>query len=180
MILRSRCELIDSSLIFRTLGEIKTMDEPSADEVRRANMIALASAHAIYVEAIREIAGEKGLEGVGEANRLHGLELGRNAIQSGELRMGDLSSIFDFFESAHPFFGFELEKMSESDDSLDIKVTYCPWIDTFRDEGARDDICTWVCKMDEGIGQAINSGVTMTLPMCMMRGDPYCIYHYEK
>jgi hypothetical protein len=156
------------------------MDEPSADEVRKNNMISLASAHAVYVEAIRDVAGKKGLEGIGEANRLHGLELGKSAIQSGGLRKGDLSSIFDFFDSAHPFFGFELEKLAESDTLLDIKVTYCPWVDTFRDKGAGNDICTWVCKMDEGIGQAVDANATMTLPMCMMRGDPYCIYRYRK
>lgn len=156
------------------------MKEPSADNVRKNNMEVLASAHAVYIEAIRENFGENGLQAVGEANRLHGLSLGKAAIESGALRRGDLKSIFEFFDEAHPYFGFNLKIDMVSEGSLDMKVTSCPWIDTFRALDAGEDICEWVCKMDEGIGQAVDPDLRMTLPKCMMRGDRYCIYRWEK
>ena len=156
------------------------MTRPSADEVRKVCMATLADAHAVYVEAIRQTMGRKGLNAIGEANRLHGLTLGESAIQSGGLRKGDLHSIFDFFSAAHPYFGFELEVDSFTDTKLDLKVTSCPWIDAFRARGAGEDICTWVTQIDEGIGQAVDPTVRLTIPKCMMRGDHYCIYSYTK
>jgi hypothetical protein len=156
------------------------MKEPSADNVRKTNMETLASAHAVYIEAARANFGEKGLQAMGEANRLHGLNLGEAAIRSGALKRGDPKSIFEFFDSAHPYFGFQLEMEKASNDMLDLKVTSCPWIDTFRALGAGEDICDWVCKMDEGIGQAVNPNFRMTLTKCMMRGDDHCIYRWEK
>ncbi len=154
--------------------------KPTADQVRKTNMVTLANAHAVYVEAVRKIAGTKGLEALGEENRLHGIDLGESAIERGELRRGDLLSIFEMFESARPYFGFELSVSEHTDRLLDVKVTECPWIDTFRQMGVGEDICHWVTKMDEGIGQAVDSRLNMTLPKCMMKGDDYCIYRWEK
>lgn len=143
-------------------------------------MVTVASAHAVYVEAVRRMAGEKGLEQLGEANRLHGLQLGEDAIRAGSLRRGDMMSIFEMFDAAHPYFGFDLSVLESTNSRLDIKVTKCPWIKTFKAKNAGSDICYWVCKMDEGIGQAVDSDLTMSLPKCMMRGDEYCIYRWEK
>ncbi|MCK5389157.1 MAG: hypothetical protein KAJ36_01625, partial [Candidatus Thorarchaeota archaeon] len=84
------------------------MSNPSADDVRKASMTTLAEAHVVYVEAVRKLMGEEGLKAIGEANRQHGLRLGEAGIESGGLRKGDLKSIFEFFDSAHPYFGFEL------------------------------------------------------------------------
>lgn len=159
---------------------MQKMTKPSADEVRKSCMATLAHAHAVYVEATRQNMGKEGLRAIGEANRLHGLTLGKSAIQSGGLKKGDLHSIFDFFRAAHPYFGFELEVNALTDKKLDLKVTSCPWIDSFRALGAGKDICTWVTRIDEGIGQAVDPEVNMTIPKCMMRGDDYCIYRYEK
>ncbi|MFW9908718.1 MAG: L-2-amino-thiazoline-4-carboxylic acid hydrolase [Candidatus Thorarchaeota archaeon] len=156
------------------------MPQPTADDVRKSSMATLASAHAVYVEAARKLAGQDGLEAVGEANRIHGLELGKAAIVSGGLRPGDLRSIYEFFIGAHPYFGFEIELLADRPDEMEMKVTYCPWIDTFREKNAQKDICEWVCKMDEGIGQAVAPDIRMTLPKCMMRGDSYCIYRYSR
>ena len=156
------------------------MTGPSADDVRKSNMVTLASAHVVYVEAIRRLMGDDGLAAIGEANRLHGIELGKEGIKNGYLREGDLASIFEFFEGAHPYFGFDIELLEASDGVLEMKVTSCPWIDTFRAKGADSDICHWVCEIDVGIGQAVDPSTTMTLPKCMMRGDDYCIYRYEK
>jgi hypothetical protein len=110
----------------------------------------------------------------------HGLRLGEAGIKSGGLRKGDLKSIFEFFDSAHPYFGFELSIGEITDKRFDLKVTYCPWIETFKARGAEEDICKWVTLMDEGIGQAVDPDVSMTIPKCMMRGDDYCIYRWEK
>ncbi len=143
-------------------------------------MVTLASAHAIYVEAVRKSMGGKGLTTIGEANRLHGIELGKAGIKEGGLRKGDLKSIIEFFIAAHPYFGFEIELQKATDKELEMKVTYCPWIDTFKAEHAGQDICDWVTKMDEGIGQAVDPKAKMTLPKCMMRGDEYCVYRYSK
>ena len=156
------------------------MTNPTADQVRKASMVTVASAHAVYVEAVRRMAGEKGLEQLGEANRLHGLQLGEDAIRAGSLRRGDMMSIFEMFDAAHPYFGFDLSVLESTNNRLDIKVTKCPWIKTFKAKNAGSDICHWVCKMDEGIGQAVDSALTMSLPKCMMRGDEYCIYRWEK
>ena len=156
------------------------MTNPTADQVRKASMVTVASAHAVYVEAVRRMAGEKGLEQLGEANRLHGLQLGEDAIRAGSLRRGDMMSIFEMFDAAHPYFGFDLSVLESTNSRLDIKVTKCPWIKTFKAKNAGSDICYWVCKMDEGIGQAVDSDLTMSLPKCMMRGDEYCIYRWEK
>jgi hypothetical protein len=156
------------------------MTRPTADDVRRANMATLAGAHVIYVEEIRARYGKEGLEAIGEANRLHGIKLGEDAVKSGALRKGDPRSIYEFFEGGHPFFGFELEIAKVSKNNLDLKVTACPWIDTFKDLNAQSDICEWVCKIDEGIGQAVDPDFRMTLPKCMMKGDEYCIYRWEK
>ncbi|MBS3795819.1 MAG: L-2-amino-thiazoline-4-carboxylic acid hydrolase [Candidatus Thorarchaeota archaeon] len=156
------------------------MRKPTADEVRKANMETLAAAHAVYVESMREFGGREGLANLGEANRIHGKELGEGAIEDGALRKGDLRSIYEFFEAAHPFFGFGLELLDVDEHSLRLKVHSCPWIDTFKSKGAQEDICQWVCKMDEGIGQAVNPDLEMTIPKCMMRGDDYCIYHWEE
>ena len=159
---------------------MQKMTRPSADEVRKVCMATLADAHAVYVEATRRNMGRKGLNAIGEANRLHGLTLGKSAIESGGLKKGDLHSIFEFFSAAHPCFGFELEVDSLTDTKLDLKVTSCPWIDAFRARGAGEDICTWVTKIDEGIGQAVDPAFKLTIPKCMMRGDDYCIYRYTK
>ncbi|MFQ5831687.1 MAG: L-2-amino-thiazoline-4-carboxylic acid hydrolase [Candidatus Thorarchaeota archaeon] len=156
------------------------MVAPSADDVRVVGMSTVASAHVVYVETVRAAFGKKGLEALAEANRLHGLELGEQGVKDGGLRKGDLNSIHDFFAAAYPYFGFVLEIADASDRLLDLKVTECPWIDTFRTKNANDDICHWVTKIDEGIGQAVDPGLRMTLPMCMMRGDDHCIYRWEK
>jgi hypothetical protein len=143
-------------------------------------MATLADAHVVYIEAIRKFLGTKGLEQMGEENRKYGLKLGRAGLESGGLRKGDLKSIYEFFNSAHPYFGFELSIGALTDKKFDIKVTKCPWIETFKARSAGTDICVWVTKMDEGIGQMVDPDVRMTLPKCMMRGDDYCIYRWEK
>jgi hypothetical protein len=143
-------------------------------------MSTVAAAHSVYVETVREKFGILGLEALGEANRLHGLELGEQGLIDGGLRKGDLRSIHEFFAAAYPYFGFELELIDVTDRLIDIKVTSCPWIDTFRAKGAKDDICDWVTKIDEGIAQAVDSELTMSVAKCMMRGDDYCIYRWEK
>ena len=156
------------------------MEEPTADMVRKTNMVTLASAHTVYVEAVRSMMGDKGLEILGEANRLHGVDLGQAAIADGSLTKGDLYSIFDMFRNAYPYFGFELSVEEHRPERLDLKVTKCPWLKTFQARGAGPDICRWVTKMDEGIGQAVDSAVRLSLPKCMMRGDDHCIYRWEK
>lgn len=156
------------------------MSNPSADDVRKASMVTLADAHVVYVEAVRKFMGEEGLKAIGDANRQHGLRLGKAGIESGSLRKGDLKSIFEFFDSARPYFGFELSIGEITDKRFDLKVTYCPWIETFKARGAEEDICKWVTLMDEGIGQAVDPDVSMSIPKCMMRGDDYCIYRWEK
>jgi len=159
---------------------VKKMSKPSAEDVRDTLMATLADAHVVYIEAIRKFLGTEGLERIGEENRIHGLGLGRSALESGTLRKGDLKSIFDFFESAHPYFGFKLSIGDLTEKRFDLKVTKCPWVQTFKSRGAGDDICWWVTKMDEGIGQVVDPDVKMTLPKCMMRGDDHCIYRWEK
>ncbi|MBY8996544.1 MAG: L-2-amino-thiazoline-4-carboxylic acid hydrolase [Candidatus Thorarchaeota archaeon] len=156
------------------------MSDPSADDVRRANMNTLAATHVIYVEAIRRLMGDEGLKAIGEVNRLHGLKLGKDGIEQGSLRKGDLRSIFDFFDGAHPFFGFELSIGTSTDKSFNLKVTYCPWIESFKTQDAGSDICEHVTKIDEGIGQVVDPDVSMSIPKCMMRGDDHCIYRWEK
>ena len=143
-------------------------------------MQTLADAHVVYVETIRQTFGTDGLNAIGEANRVHGLNLGESAIKMGNLRKGDLRSIFEFFDAAYPYFGFELEVEHIDDSTLDLKVTSCPWIESFKARGAGEDICTWVTMIDEGIGQAVDSQVKLTIPLCMMRGDDYCIYRWTK
>jgi predicted hydrocarbon binding protein len=156
------------------------MSNPNADDVRRANMSTLADTHAIYVEAIRTMMGKEGLDAIGEVNRQHGLELGKAAIKQGSLRSGDLHSIFEFFDAAHPYFGFELSIGAESEKCFELRVRSCPWIESFKARGAEPDICEYVTKIDEGIGQAVDSNVTLSIPKCMMRGDDHCIYRWEK
>jgi hypothetical protein len=143
-------------------------------------MQTLADTHVVYVEGIRRILGKEGLKAIGEANRIHGLNLGKSAIQAGNLRKGDLYSIFEFFDAAHPYFGFDLEVEESTEKKLDLKVTSCPWLASFRMRGAGEDICTWVTLIDEGIGQAVDPKIKLTIPKCMMRGDDYCIYRWEK
>ncbi len=156
------------------------MPGPSADDVRRASMTTLAETHTIYVESVRSLLGEAGLKAIGEANRLHGVELGKAAVEQGSLRVGDYRSIFEFFDGAHPYFGFKLEIADLSDKRFDLKVLYCPWLEGFKGKGASADICVWVTKIDEGIGQAVDPEFRMTIPKCMMRGDDHCIYRWEK
>ena len=156
------------------------MNKPTADDVRKSSMITLANAHTVYVEAVRKTMGKKGLEVIGEENRVHGLELGKEGIRAGGLREGDLMSLYEFFDAAHPYFGFELEIQRHTDTAFELKVTACPWIDAFRAKGAGEDICEWVCKIDEGIGQAVDPDVHLTIPKCMMRGDDHCIYRWAK
>jgi len=156
------------------------MSKPSAEDVRNTNMATLADAHVVYIEAIRKIMGADGLKAIGEENRIYGLGLGNAGIESGTLQKGDLKSIFEFFESADPYFGFELSIGDLTEKRFDLKVTKCPWLETFKSRGAGEDICWWVTKMDEGIGQAVDPDVKMTLPKCMMRGDDHCIYRWEK
>jgi len=156
------------------------MSNPSADDVRRANMNTLADTHVIYVETIRRLMGDDGLRAISEVNRLHGLELGKTGIKQRTLKKGNLRSIFEFFDGAHPFFGFELSIGNHTDKRFDLKVTYCPWLESFKARGAASDICEYVTKIDEGIGQAVDPEVRMSIPKCMMRGDDYCIYRWEK
>ncbi|TFF84561.1 hypothetical protein EU524_00980 [Candidatus Thorarchaeota archaeon] len=156
------------------------MGEPTADDVRKTNMVTVASSHVVYVEAFRKLMGEEGLEAIGEENRLHGVDLGESALEEGSLRKGDLMSIFEMFRDAYPYFGFELSVADHTDSRLDLKVTKCPWIKTFRRMGAGKDICECVTKIDEGIAQAVDADLKMTLPKCMMRGDDYCIYRWQK
>ena len=143
-------------------------------------MSTVAAAHVVYVEAVRAKFGKTGLEALGEANRIHGLELGEQGVKDGGLRRGDLKSIYEFFVAAYPYFGFELEMTELSDQQIDLKVTACPWIDTFRAKGAKEDICHHVTKMDEGIAQAVDPDLSMSVPKCMMQGDDHCIYRWTK
>lgn len=156
------------------------MTKPTADDVRKTTQAVVANAHTVYVETARECCGEDGLEAIAAANIIHGRELGEEAVKQGGLRRGDLRSIYEFFEAGHPYFGFELEIDELTDTKLDLKVTACPWISTFKERGASEDLCYWVTKIDEGIGHAVDPELVMTLPLCMMRGDDYCIYRYEK
>ncbi|TET08792.1 MAG: hypothetical protein E3J86_09955 [Candidatus Thorarchaeota archaeon] len=156
------------------------MPGPSADDVRRASMTTLAETHTIYVESVRRLMGEEGLKAIGEANRLHGLVLGKAGIEQGSLRVGDYKSIFEFFDGGHPYFGFTLDIAELTNKRIDMKVTYCPWLEGFKGKGASPDICEWVTKIDEGIGQAVDPEFKMTIPKCMMRGDDHCIYRWEK
>ncbi|MHA1948635.1 MAG: L-2-amino-thiazoline-4-carboxylic acid hydrolase [Candidatus Thorarchaeota archaeon] len=156
------------------------MPEPSAYDVRKASMTTLAETHAIYVEAVRSMKGQEGLKIIGEANRLHGLELGRAAVEQGNLRIGDYKSIFEFFDGGHPYFGFELSIGEMTDRRFDLKVTYCPWFEGFKGKSAGADVCEWVTKIDEGIGQVVDPEFRMTIPKCMMRGDDHCIYRWER
>jgi hypothetical protein len=156
------------------------MSNPTADDIRRANMNTLADTHVIYVESIRRLMGSDGLKAISDANRRHGLELGQMGIKQGTLKKGDLVSLFEFFNGAHPFFGFEFSIDDQTDKRFDLKVTYCPWLDSFKARGAGLDICEYVTRIDEGIGQAIDPAVKMSIPKCMMRGDDYCIYRWEK
>ncbi len=156
------------------------MSDPSADDVRRASMKTLAETHTIYVETVRSLLGKAGLKSIGEANRIHGLELGKAAIDQGSLVAGDYRSIFEFFDGARPYFGFNLEIGDLTDNRFDLKVTYCPWLEGFKGKGASSDICEWVTKIDEGIGQVVDPEFRMTIPKCMMRGDDHCIYRWEK
>jgi len=156
------------------------MEGPTPDEVRIVGMSTVAAAHTVYVETVRKMFGEKGLEALAEANRLHGLELGEQGVKDGGLGKGDLRSIYEFFTAAFPFFGFVIEEPEVSDHRIDLKVTGCPWIDTFHAKNANEDICHWVTKIDEGIGQAVDPKLSMTIPKCMMRGDDYCIYRFER
>lgn len=156
------------------------MPGPSADDVRKANMTTLAEAHTVYVESIRKFWGEEGLRMIGEANRLHGLELGKAGVEQGGLRVGDYKSIFEFFDGGGPYFGFKISIADVTDKKFDLKVTSCPWIDGFKGKSASSDICDWVTKIDEGIGQAVDPEFRMTIPKCMMRGDDHCIYRWEK
>ncbi|TFH09344.1 MAG: hypothetical protein E4H14_04635 [Candidatus Thorarchaeota archaeon] len=156
------------------------MLKPTAEDVRDTNMATLADAHVVYIEAIRKFLGREGLERMGEENRIYGLGLGRSALESGNLRKGDLKSIFDFFDSAYPYFGFALSIGELTDKRFDLRVTKCPWVETFKSRGAGTDICWWVTKMDEGIGQVVDPDVKLTLLKCMMRGDDHCIYRWEK
>jgi hypothetical protein len=159
---------------------MRKMLQPSADDVRKSCMQTLADTHVVYVEATRRILGKEGLKAIGEANRIHGLELGKSAIKTGSLRKGDLYSIFEFFDAAHPYFGFDLIVEESTEKKLDLKVTSCPWLASFRARGAGEDICTWITLIDEGIGQAVDAKVKLTIPKCMMRGDDHCIYRWEK
>ena len=156
------------------------MSDPSADDVRKANMNTLVDSHVVYVEAIRKLMGDEGLKEISEINRLHGLGLGNEGITQGGLRKGDFRSIYEFFDAGHPYFGFDLSIADLTDKRLDLKVIACPWIEAFRARGAGPDICDIVTKIDEGIGQAVEPDFSMSLPKCMMRGDDYCIYRFEK
>ena len=156
------------------------MSDPSADDVRRANMNTLADSHVVYIEAIRKLLGDEGLKTISEVNRLHGLVLGKEGIEQGGLRKGDFRSIYEFFDAGRPYFGFDLSITDQTDKRIDLKVVACPWIDSFRARNAGPDICEYVTKIDEGIGQAVDPDLSMSLPKCMMRGDGYCIYRFEK
>jgi hypothetical protein len=159
---------------------MQKMSQPSANEVRKSCMETLADTHVVYVEAMRQILGVEGLKAIGDANRKHGLSLGNSAIQAGTLRRGDLYSIFEFFDAAYPYFGFELEVEDFKNNRLDLKVTSCPWLNSFKARDAGEDICTWITLIDDGIGQAVDPDVKLTIPKCMMRGDDYCIYRWTK
>lgn len=156
------------------------MDEPTADDVRKTNMVTLASAHVVYIETFRKVLGKEGLEAIGAENRLHGVSLGKAALAGGSLRKDDLMSIFEMFRDSHPYLGFELSVSYHDENRLDLKVTKCPWIETFKSMNAADDICKWVTKMDEGIALVVDPSLKMTLPKCMMRGDNHCIYRWQK
>jgi hypothetical protein len=159
---------------------MQKMLQPSTEEVRKSCMETLADTHVVYVEAVRQILGTEGLKAISEANRLHGLNLGESALHSGNLRKSDLYSIFEFFEAAHPYFGFQLEVEDFTECKLDLKVTSCPWLDSFKARSAGEDICTWITSIDDGIGQVVDPDVKLTIPKCMMRGDDYCIYRWTK
>ena len=141
-------------------------------------MNTLADAHAIYVEAIRSLMGDEGLKAISEVNRLHGLELGKAGIEQRTLRKGDFRSIFEFFDGGRPYFGFDLSIGALTDKRFDLKVTSCPWIESFKARGAGSDLCEYVTKIDEGIGQVVDPDVSMSIPKCMMRGDDHCIYRW--
>lgn len=77
---------------------------------------------------------------------------------------------------------FDIEHLKLDDKSFAMKVTRCPYIETWKTVGVIDSVpnlCDMLTEGDNAIGMVFNPRLRMTLTKCMTRGDSYCIYSWK-
>jgi hypothetical protein len=78
---------------------------------------------------------------------------------------------------------FRLEHARLNDKRFDLKVNFCPYVDTWRKLGILKrvpDLCDLLTEGDNGVSVVFAPNLRMTLTKAMSRGDAYCIYSWKE
>ena len=81
----------------------------------------------------------------------------------------------------HGVFDYDHEKLD--DKNFAIRVTRCPYVKTWKTLGILDsvpDLCDLLTHGDEGVSSVFNPKLRLSIPKCMSKGDPYCIYWWKE
>jgi hypothetical protein len=78
---------------------------------------------------------------------------------------------------------FQLEHARLDDNRFDLKVNFCPYVDTWRKLGILDrvpDLCDLLTEGDNGVSVVFAPNLNMKLTKAMSKGDSYCIYSWRE
>ena len=78
---------------------------------------------------------------------------------------------------------FRLEHARLNDKRFDLKVNFCPYVDTWRKLGILKrvpDLCDLLTEGDNGVSVVFAPTLRMTLTKAMSKGDAYCIYSWKE
>lgn len=78
---------------------------------------------------------------------------------------------------------FRLEHARLDDKRFDLKVNFCPYVDTWRKLGILKrvpDLCDLLTEGDNGVSVVFAPDLRMTLTKAMSKGDAYCVYSWRE
>lgn len=78
---------------------------------------------------------------------------------------------------------FRLEHARLDENRFDLKVNFCPYVDTWKKLGILDrvpDLCDLLTEGDNGVSVVFAPKLRMTLTKAMSKGDEYCIYSWRE
>lgn len=149
----------------------------TGEEVRKKLWVNQAAVLGFLVNTIVKKFGDEGREAFIEAARNAGFFLASTYLKQQKIKESGTRDFAQFISSGSDF---KLETIELTDKRWLVKVTYCPLLETWKAMGALSEICDLICTADEGMAQAFNPKLSLTLQKTMCRGDPYCLYLFEE
>ena len=72
------------------------------------------------------------------------------------------------------------ETIEDNEERCVVKVKDCGSLEPFAYLEAPPDICQLIVEWDNGCLETISPGMRVEIRKCVYRGDPHCLYVYEK